>query len=218
MVTWVRRGHGGTKKKVLQCLSRTRQSLLQDLPCLHEEEYLDATSKGQQEIHLRINFRNRFQIRKRGSIWCPHALGIGDQGSCNRSCILVCSNKEASTPCCIKATGMFGVIGFPKIFHTDNGKEFTAKVFLKFLRQINPKIIAVTGWPYCPSEQGLIEGMNKLVKRVIGSKLTEWRLVLDRSVRFGCHSHLISAWTLKGWRIILWGCLWSTCRPWRFVF
>ncbi len=28
---------------------------------------------------------------------------------------------------------IFGVIGSPKIFHTDNGKEFTAKVVLKFL-------------------------------------------------------------------------------------
>ena len=27
----------------------------------------------------------------------------------------------------------FGLIGYPKIFHTDNGKEFTAKVILEFL-------------------------------------------------------------------------------------
>jgi hypothetical protein len=27
----------------------------------------------------------------------------------------------------------FGIIGYPMIFHTDNGKNFTAKVVLEFL-------------------------------------------------------------------------------------
>jgi hypothetical protein len=34
-----------------------------------------------------------------------------------------------------KLQEMFGVIGYPKIFHTDNGKEPTAKVILKLLRE-----------------------------------------------------------------------------------
>jgi hypothetical protein len=33
----------------------------------------------------------------------------------------------------------FGVIGFPTIFHTNNGKEFTAKVVIKFLLQNEPR-------------------------------------------------------------------------------
>jgi hypothetical protein len=37
-----------------------------------------------------------------------------------------------------KLQEIFGIIGYPKIFHTDNGKEFTAKVVLKFLREILP--------------------------------------------------------------------------------
>ncbi len=39
---------------------------------------------------------------------------------------------------------IFGLIGYPKNFHTDNGKEFTAKLILEFLRQLNPNIITVT--------------------------------------------------------------------------
>jgi hypothetical protein len=63
--------------------------------------------------------------------------------------------------------------------HTDNGKEFTAKVVLKFFCQMNPNIISVTGQPCCPFDQGSVEGMNKLVKRIIGSVLTKQRLVGD---------------------------------------
>ena len=41
----------------------------------------------------------------------------------------------------------FGLIGYPKIFHTDNGKEFTTKSILKFLRHLNPNVLTVTGRP-----------------------------------------------------------------------
>ncbi len=44
-----------------------------------------------------------------------------------------------------KLQEIFGLIGYPKIFHTDNGKEFTAKCVLEFLRHLNPNILAVTG-------------------------------------------------------------------------
>jgi len=44
-----------------------------------------------------------------------------------------------------KLQEIFGVIGFPRIFHTDNGKEFTAKVVLQILRMLNPNILTVTG-------------------------------------------------------------------------
>ena len=40
---------------------------------------------------------------------------------------------------------IFGVMGYPLIFHTDNGKEFISKSILKFLRDLNPNILAVTG-------------------------------------------------------------------------
>ena len=78
-----------------------------------------------------------------------------------------------------KLQEIFGIIGFPKIFHTDNGKEFTAKVVLKALREMNPHIFTVTGRPRRPSDQGSVESMNKLVKRILGTLLTERRLAGD---------------------------------------
>jgi transposase InsO family protein len=74
---------------------------------------------------------------------------------------------------------IFGIIGYPKIFHTDNGKEFTAKVVFKALREMNPHIYTVTGRPHCPSDQDSVESMNKLVKRILGTPLTEHRLAGD---------------------------------------
>jgi hypothetical protein len=78
-----------------------------------------------------------------------------------------------------KLQEIFGIIGYPKIFHTDNGKEFTAKVVLKALREMNPHIYAVTGRPRRPQDQGSVESMNKLVKRILGTVLTERRLAGD---------------------------------------
>ncbi len=40
-----------------------------------------------------------------------------------------------------KLQEIFGFIGYPKIFHTDNGKEFTAKCVLQFLWNLNPNIV-----------------------------------------------------------------------------
>jgi hypothetical protein len=42
---------------------------------------------------------------------------------------------------------IFGSIGYPKSFHTDNGKEFAGKLILQFLCKLNPNILTVTGRP-----------------------------------------------------------------------
>ena len=74
-----------------------------------------------------------------------------------------------------KLQEIFGLIGYPKIFHTDNEKEFTTKSILKFLRHLNPNVLTVTGRPRRPRDQGSIENMNKFVKRVLGMVLSERR-------------------------------------------
>ena len=74
-----------------------------------------------------------------------------------------------------KLQEIFGLIGYPKIFHTDNEKEFTTKSILKFLRHLNPNVLTVTGRPRRPRNQGSIENMNKFVKRVLEMVLSERR-------------------------------------------
>jgi transposase InsO family protein len=62
---------------------------------------------------------------------------------------------------------LFGMIGFPYIFHTDNGKEFIAAEVLRLLKSISPAITTVTGRPRTPNDQGSVENMNRIVKRLI---------------------------------------------------
>ena len=61
----------------------------------------------------------------------------------------------------------FGLVGYPTIFRTDNGNEFTAKVVVNMLKNINPSILTVTGQPRTPRDQGSIERANKNVKRML---------------------------------------------------
>ena len=70
---------------------------------------------------------------------------------------------------------LFGLIGYPSIFYTDNGKEFVAKEILELLKDINPNILSVTGRPRTPRDQGSVESMNKLIKKVLASIESEVR-------------------------------------------
>jgi hypothetical protein len=73
----------------------------------------------------------------------------------------------------------FGLVGYPFVFHTDNGKEFVGKEILKCLRHLNPNILTVTGRPRVPRDQGSVESMNKTVKRVMQAELAERRMLGD---------------------------------------
>jgi transposase InsO family protein len=89
----------------------------------------------------------------------------------------VCALPRKQAPLvAYKLQEIFGVIGYPKIFHTDNGKEFTARCVLELLRHLNPNIISVTSRPRRPRDQGSVENVNKLVKRVLGTVLAEQRM------------------------------------------
>ena len=59
---------------------------------------------------------------------------------------------------------LFGLIGFPLIFHTDNGKEFVSKLILSMLKALSPSTSTVTGRPRNPRDQGSVENVNKVAK------------------------------------------------------
>lgn len=71
---------------------------------------------------------------------------------------------------------IFGLIGYPSIFHTDNGKEFIAVMILQLLKELNPNIITVHGRPRTPRDQGSVESVNKMVKRVLAMIESEVRI------------------------------------------
>ena len=140
--------------------------------------------KGSRKPIRSSYFRDRFQIdlidftklRKRDPFgvlmrWImtvkDHATGL----------TYICALPRKTAKCvAYELQKYFGLVGYPKIFHTDNGKEFTAKRILRFLRSMNPNIFAVTGRPRMPRDQGSVENVNKFVKMIIGSILVERRL------------------------------------------
>jgi hypothetical protein len=63
----------------------------------------------------------------------------------------------------------FAIIGYPKLFHTGNGKKFTEKSIIEFLQNQNPTIASVTGRPRTPSDQGCVQNMNKFGKKILQS-------------------------------------------------
>jgi hypothetical protein len=79
-------------------------------------------------------------------------------------------NKNAKYVC-FELKSLFGLIGYPHIFHTDNGSEFTAEQVVGMLKRWNQTILTVTARPRKSSDQGLVEIINRLVKRVMNSVL-----------------------------------------------
>lgn len=84
---------------------------------------------------------------------------------------------------------IFGLIGYPTIFHTDNGTEFTASEIVALLKELNPSIQTVTGRVRKPSDQGSVENMNKHVKKTLkriesevrqSGKIPNWTGLLGR--------------------------------------
>ena len=67
----------------------------------------------------------------------------------------------------------FGLVGYPTIFHTDNGNEFVARQILDLIADMNPAIITVTGRPRTPRDQGSVERANQTLKRVIADVCAE---------------------------------------------
>jgi hypothetical protein len=188
-------GHMGQERILGHCKEKYFNITLQEIikyyykmcPVCMKKNPVTQPARGSRKPIRSLHFRDRFQIdlidfcklRKRdlfGVFMCwvlvikDHATGV----------VYLCAlPTKHPNLVAYKMHEIFGIIGFPKIFHTDNGKEFAAKVVLKFLCQMNSNIISVTGRPHHPSDQGLVEGMNKLVKRIIGSILMEQRLVGD---------------------------------------
>ena len=69
----------------------------------------------------------------------------------------------------------FGLVGYPIIFHTDNGNEFVARQILEMISDINPAIITVTGRPRTPRDQGSVERANQIIKQAVADVCAERR-------------------------------------------
>ncbi len=71
---------------------------------------------------------------------------------------------------------LFHEIGFPLVFHTDNGTEFINEMVYTLLKEADPGILLVSGASRTPRHQGSVENINKWVKKVIQKELISARL------------------------------------------
>ena len=142
---------------------------------------MTKTEKGSRKPIFSKNWRDRFQVdlvdfrklRKRDPFGVLMRWVMSLKDHATRLTYICALPRKRPKLIAYKLQEIFGVIGYPKIFHTDNGKEFTGKMIL--LRKLNPNILAVTGRPRRPRDQGSVENVNAIVKRVLGSVLAERR-------------------------------------------
>lgn len=71
---------------------------------------------------------------------------------------------------------VFSVLGTPKVLHHDNGKEFVNEIVRQVVRSWPGETVIVTGRARHPQSQGMVEQANGTLKRLLGARITEWRL------------------------------------------
>ncbi|KAG7358539.1 integrase core domain containing protein [Nitzschia inconspicua] len=70
---------------------------------------------------------------------------------------------------------IFGLIGAPKLLHSDNGNEFTSQELIEAVKDLDKDILSVFGRPRKPNDQGSVEIRNKMVKSVLSDVQDEQR-------------------------------------------
>ena len=159
------------------------------LTCMQKNLVTKIEKGSRKPIVLKL-FCDRFQIdlvnfctlwrRDPFSVLMHWAMTIKDHATrLTYFCALSCKHPDLFA---YKLQEIFGAIGYPKKSHTDNGKEFTAKLILRFLCHLNPNVLLVTGRPRRPQDQGSVENTNKLAKRTPGCVLAKRRSVVLGSV------------------------------------
>ena len=89
--------------------------------------------------------------------------------------------RKSAAEVAFELKSILALIGFPLIFHTDNGKEFCDSVIAE-MRIFNPHLISVHGRPRTPRDQGSVERVNGPIKGLIDSLVLEKKHMYARHV------------------------------------
>ena len=87
---------------------------------------------------------------------------------------------------------MYGIMGFPTIYQTDNGNEVCGNEVVRLVMENNPHIDTITGRPCTPREQGSVENANNGIRNTVQSIVSEewargntefnWTMALGRAM------------------------------------
>ena len=95
--------------------------------------------------------------------------------------------KEAKSVASVFETYIFPYFGVPKIFQSDNGKEFVNSVIEKLLCSWSTDIKIIQGHPQHPQSQGVIERAHRTLKQKLATCLS-----LPDSGLSCCHVSFVS--------------------------
>ncbi len=120
--------------------------------CCKKNPVTKSTKGSMKPIKSRT-FRERFQfnlfdffkMRKRDSFGVPMCWILVIKDHATGFVYLCALPRKQANLVAYKLQEIVVVIGYPKIMHSDNRKEFRAKVILELLRNLNPNILSVHG-------------------------------------------------------------------------
>lgn len=72
-------------------------------------------------------------------------------------------------------TKVFSIFGTPKILHHDNGREFVNDIVRHVVQSWPGETVIITGRARHPQSQGMIEQANGTLKRLLGSRMSDWQ-------------------------------------------
>jgi len=205
-------GHMGIDR-TLQATKPTYHSPTQELVTIYcqlcyvckEKTPVIPVRKGAKKPIISSAFRDRFQVdlidmracrrKNEYGVWMRWILTVKDHST---GLIWLSSLPfKAARFVVYELERYFGFVGYPQIFHTDNGKEFVAKKVVELLKKNNPHCYPIQGRPRTPRDQGSVERGNGTVQRILNSILSErrqlglhdnWTLILGQ-VMTCCNNH-----------------------------
>ena len=93
--------------------------------------------------------------------------------------------KEAESVSSVFETYIFPYFGVPKIFQSDNGREFVNSVIGKLLHSWSADMQIIQGCPRHPQSQGAIERAHRTLEQKLATQLEstrQWSKLLPRIV------------------------------------
>ena len=134
-------------------------------------------------------FRDRFQV---DLIDFQNNVGIGASGVRYKWCMALKDHftrllylRALRTKSCEETSEelshIFGLLGYPLVFHTDNGLEFTADMVLKAVKEFHPDCWTVQGQPRNPREQGSIERSHVPTKTILLNMVEHYKRIRPTS-------------------------------------
>ena len=128
-------------------------------------------------------FRDRFQA---DLIDFSNNVGIGANGVEYRWCLSLKDHftrlvyvrplrTKSAEETSEELSHIFGLLGYPLVFQTDNGSELVADIVVQAIRELHPDCFTVSGQPRNPREQGSIERSHQPVKSVLLYMVKEYK-------------------------------------------